>query len=189
VLWGTSFGSLICLAVATRHRERVSGMLMSFPPAPGWRPQRYMALLRYCASRPQPARATARMFQAAFLGLNAWEFFLPTALRRLPALARASADASTPATTVQQKLQLLWHEDPGMPSPQQVPPSAIIAGRFDLVAPLSGARRLAALLGARLHVLDVGGHAGAYSRPRAYASWAIAELQRLAPGRDDSGSA
>jgi pimeloyl-ACP methyl ester carboxylesterase len=32
VLWGTSFGSLVALATAARHPERVSGLLLSHPP-------------------------------------------------------------------------------------------------------------------------------------------------------------
>jgi pimeloyl-ACP methyl ester carboxylesterase len=32
LLWGTSFGSLVALATAARHPERVAGLLLSHPP-------------------------------------------------------------------------------------------------------------------------------------------------------------
>lgn len=188
LLWGTSFGSLVCLAAAARYPKRISGLLLCFPPAPGWRPEVYLALLRWSTSRRQHARATARLFNVGFLTLNAWEFLIPTALLRLPGLARAAADAATPAPTLEQKLQLMWHDDPGMPPRQPYVPSSIIASRLDLVAPFSGARRLAAELPqSRLRVLRLSGHAGAYSHPRTYADWAIAELRSMAVSQSASG--
>jgi pimeloyl-ACP methyl ester carboxylesterase len=180
VLWGTSFGSLICLAVAARYPERVRGMLLCTPPLPGWRPRLHLALFRYAAARRNPAAATARWFAAGFLLLNCWEFLNPVALWRLPGLARASLDARTPATTILDKLRLLFEGDPGLPAEPARMPTAIIAGRWDTVTSPSASGLLAKRLpGARLHRLALTGHSCAYSRPWSYAERALAELGRL----------
>ena len=56
----------------------------------------------------------------------------------------------------------------------------MIAGVWDLVAPLSGARRLAARIpGAKLQILGFSGHAGAYARPRAHHDAVLEALKRL----------
>jgi pimeloyl-ACP methyl ester carboxylesterase len=181
ILWGTSFGCLIALATAARWPERVGGLVLAYPPAPGWRPELYGTVLRWAQQRQDPERSAALLFRVGFLLLNSWEFAYPTALRRLPRLARASFAAATPASTILRKLELMWQDDPGLPSPHSVPPSAILAGRLDAVALPSGARRLAERLPrCRLHVLPRAGHAGSYSHPRSYRRWAVGELQRMA---------
>jgi len=178
LLWGTSFGALVCLATAARHPRRVAGLLLAFPAEPGWRPAPHLALLRWAERRADPARAAASAFHACFVVLNLWEFVVPAALRRLPHVWRAMAEARTPAATIRDKLGLLFRDHPGMP-PRSLPCS-IIAGGWDLVAPAAGARRLAAALpGSRLRILRCAGHAGAYSRARAYTRWSVDELTRL----------
>lgn len=182
ILWGTSFGCLIALATAARWPERVGGLVLAYPPAPGWRPGLYAKVLRWAQRREDPDRAAALLFRLGFLLLNAWEFAYPTALFRLPKLARASFAAATPSSTILRKLELMWQDDPGLPVAQSVPPSAILAGRLDAVALPSGARRLAERLpGCRLHILPRAGHAGSYSHPRAYRRWAIREMHRMSP--------
>lgn len=178
LFWGTSFGAPLCLAVARRYPERVAGLLLSFPVDPGWRPAPYLALLRWAARRTDPVLATSLAFHACFFAFSLWEFVVPAALSRLPRLARAMADARTPATTIHDKLVLLFRDHPGMPERRL--PCSIIAGGWDLVAPVSGARRLAAALpDSRLRILCCAGHAGAYARSRTYTSWSIEELRRL----------
>ncbi len=185
VLWGTSFGCLIALATAARYPERVRGLLLAFPPEPGARPRLYDAILRRCQRAQNPDRAVAIAFRIGFALLTGWELAAPAALVRLPRLLRTALDAATPPSTIRRKLELLWQDDPG--SPVSVP-SSIISARLDPVAPLAGARRLAARLpGANLQILQFGGHACAYSRPRAYGRIALAELDRLyAPAQSRS---
>jgi len=180
VLWGTSFGCLIALAAAARHPEHVSGLLLSHPPDPLWRPRLHLALFNWVERRAHPDRVAHALFSMAFLGLTSWEAIAPALWVRLLALLRASLDAATPPATVRRKLELLFREEPGLPPQGAAIPVEIIAGAWDLVAPLRGARRLASRIpGAKLHVLGFSGHAGAYARPRAHHDAVIEALKRL----------
>jgi pimeloyl-ACP methyl ester carboxylesterase len=180
VLWGTSFGCLIALATASRYPARVSGLLLSRPPDPLWRPRLHTALLGWAERRANPDLVARVMFSTAFLGLTSWEGLAPPLWVRLPALMRASLDAATPPATVRRKIELLLREEPGLPSAPTGMPVEIISGAWDLVAPLAGARRLASRIpGAKIHVMHYSGHAGAYTRPRVYIATTIAALKRL----------
>jgi pimeloyl-ACP methyl ester carboxylesterase len=180
VLWGTSFGCLVALAAAARHPERVSGLLLSHPPDPLRRRPLHLALLAWAERRADPEVAAQVMFSAAFLGLTSWEGIAPALWVRLPALIRASLEAATPAATVKRKIELLFREEPGLPPPGASIPVEVIAGAWDLVAPLHGARRVASRIpGAKLHVLGFSGHAAAYTRPRAHHAAVIGALKRL----------
>lgn len=181
VLWGTSFGCLIALAAAARHPDRVAGLLLAHPPEPGRRPAAYEGLRDWAERRPNADLASRLLFSLWFLAMTSWEGWAPPLWARLPALARASAEARTPAATVRRKVELALGEGPGLPPPHV--PVEIVAGAWDLVAPLAGARRLAACMpGARLHVMGASGHAGAYARPWTYRRIALAALRRLAEG-------
>jgi pimeloyl-ACP methyl ester carboxylesterase len=181
LVWGTSFGCLIALAAASRYPERVSGLLLSHPPDPLWRPRVHRALLDWAERRSDPDLVARVMFTTAFLGLTSWEGVAPALWVRLPALLRASLEAATPPATVKRKLELLFRDDPGLLPKGASIPVEIIAGAWDLVAPLAGARRLASRIpGARIQVVDYVGHAGAYTRPRAHLDAVIAALKRMA---------
>ena len=181
ILWGTSFGCMIALAAASRYPERVSGLLLAHPPDPLWRPRLHLALLGFAERCPAPDIVARVMFSTAFVGLASWEGLSPALCPRLPALIRAAAEAATPPATVRRKLELLFRDEPGLPPPKAAVPVEIIAGSWDLIAPLAGARRLAARIpGAKLHVLGFAGHAGAYARPRAHLDLVIEGLKRMA---------
>jgi hypothetical protein len=81
--------------------------------------------------------------------MTSWEATSPALLARLPALIRASLDASTPPATVKRKLELIFREEPGLPPSDAAIPVEIIAGVWDLVTPLAGVRRLAARIPGR----------------------------------------
>ncbi len=180
VLWGTSFGCLVALAAAARLPRRVSGLLLCHPPDPGRRPAYQRLMLRRAERSRDPARAARRLFVYGFRLLTAWELAYPPVLRRLPALARASYDAATPASTFLDKLRLMAMDPPGLPATTDPIPVSIVAGSWDLVTPLREARALVARLpGARLSVLRFSGHAGAFSRPGAYARLVVRELEWL----------
>ena len=180
ILWGTSFGGMIALATAARHPKRVGGLLLTHPPDPLWRPRAYLALLAFAQRRANPDLAVRLMFPAAFLGMTSWEAISPRLWFRLPSLTRKAIEAATPASTIRKKLGLLFQEDPGLPPGASTIPVEILAGAWDLVAPLAGARRLASRLpGARLHVLSYSGHAGAFARPRAHREFVLDALKRL----------
>jgi pimeloyl-ACP methyl ester carboxylesterase len=169
------------LAAAARRPESVGGLLLCSPPLPGWRPPLYVKLLDRAARTRRPERTATLCFRAGFLTLNSWEFFRPAPLVRLRRLAREAADARTPPTTIFEKLTLLFTAHPGLPPSEARLPCSILAGAWDPVTPLSGARRLAeALPGARLRALRLAGHSCAYSRPATYGAWAVEELRRLA---------
>jgi len=181
VIWGTSFGCLIALAAASRHPERVRGLLLSHPPDPLWRPRLHLALLGWAERRSDPELVARVMFSMAFLGLTSWEGIAPALWVRLPALLRASLAAATPPATVKRKVELLFRDEPGLPPEGTAIPVEMISGAWDLVAPLAGARRLASRIpGAKIHVMGYSGHAGAYTRPRDYLAVTIAALKRLA---------
>lgn len=183
VLWGTSFGSLVCLATAARYPDRVAGLLLCSPPQPGWRPPLYLRAFDYTSAGRNPAGKTARWFSIGFLLLNCWEFVNPTALARLPGLARASLDAGTPHSTIHDKLALLFRDLPGLPPADARIPSAIVSGTCDTVTSPGASTRLAEMLpGARLHRLRFTGHSCAYARPTAYARVVLDELRRLTGG-------
>ncbi len=184
ILWGTSFGALVALAAASRHPGRVSGLVLCHPPMPRVVPRFQSALIRWASARRDPASAMRTLFVVGFNLLAAWEVAYPTTLARLPSLIRASRDARTPASTFLAKLRLLLDEHPGLPPVGARIPAAILAGAWDTVTPLAGARRLAASLpGARVSVLRFSGHAGAYSRPRTYAAQAVAALRHVSEAR------
>jgi 3-oxoadipate enol-lactonase len=181
VIWGTSFGCLIALATASRHPERVCGLLLSHPPDPLWRPRLHLALLNWAERRSNPDLVGRVMFSIAFLGLTSWEGISPALWVRLPALIRASLAAATPPATVKRKVELLFRDEPGVPPAGASIPVELIVGAWDLIAPLAGARRLASRIpGATIHVMGYSGHAGAYTRPRDYLAITIAALKRLA---------
>ena len=115
VIWGTSFGCSIALAAARRHPDRISGLLLSHPPDPLWRPRLHLALLDWAEHRADPDLAGRVMFSTAFLGLTSWEGIAPALWVRLPALIRASLEAATPPATVKRKLELLFRDEPGLP--------------------------------------------------------------------------
>jgi len=181
VLFGTSFGCLIALAAASRHPARISGLLLSHPPDPLWRPRLHRALLDWAERRANPDLTARMMFSIAFLGLTSWEGIAPALWVRLPKLVRASLDAATPPGTVKRKIELLFRDEPGIPPAEAGIPVEMIVGAWDLVAPRAGARRLAARIpGSRVHVMGYSGHAGAYTRPRDYVAITLAALERLA---------
>ena len=181
IVWGTSFGCMISLAAASRYPERISGLLLSHPPDPLWRPRLHRALLDWTERNGNPDFVARGLFTTAFLGMTAWEGLSPALWVRLPALIRASLEAATPPATVKRKLELLFREEPGLLPVGAAIPVEIVAGGWDLVAPLAGARRLAARIpGSRLHVVNYVGHAGAYTRPRAHFAAVIAALNRMA---------
>jgi pimeloyl-ACP methyl ester carboxylesterase len=180
ILWGTSFGSVLAMATAARHPDRVAGLLLCHPPDPRRPPPFHRSFLGWLRSRPDPERIAASTFRAAFVALNGWELLAPGTLARLPALARDSLTANTPGSTVIQKLTLLFEDDPGLPPANASIPAAILAGRWDAVVTPRAARAIADRLpGSHLHWLGFSGHAGAYSRATTYKRIAVNELQRL----------
>ena len=181
LVWGTSFGCMISLAAASRYPERISGLLLSHPPDPLRRPRLHRAVLDWAERRANPDLVARVLFTTAFLGMTSWEGLSPALWVRLPALIRASLEAATPPATVKRKIELLFRDDPGLPPPSAGIPVEIVAGAWDLVAPLAGARRLAARIPhANVQVVDYVGHAGAYTRPRAHFDAVLAALKRLA---------
>ncbi|MBZ5638691.1 MAG: alpha/beta hydrolase [Acidobacteriia bacterium] len=181
VLWGTSFGSLVALAVSARRPERVAGLLLCHPPEPGRLPRPHAALVRWASTRRDPERATTVLFAVAFNLLMSWEGVFPSTLVRVPGLVRASREAATPASTILEKLRLLCGEGPRLPRRESGIAVSMIVGAWDTVAPARGARRLAASIpGSRVTVMWLSGHSGAYSRPRAYGRLVVRELRRLA---------
>jgi 3-oxoadipate enol-lactonase/3-oxoadipate enol-lactonase/4-carboxymuconolactone decarboxylase len=179
ILWGTSYGCLVALATAARHPDRVAGLLLCHPPDPRRSPRLYRRLEAWAMRRGNPTRAMRLLFSSWFLLATSWEGLAPPLWIRLTSLLRASLEAGTPAATVRRKIELLFAEEPGLPKDGL--PVEIVAGAWDLVAPISGVRALAGRIsGARVHVLDVSGHAGAYARPHAYARLSIELLRYLA---------
>jgi pimeloyl-ACP methyl ester carboxylesterase len=136
--------------------------------------------VQWASRQKDPVRTTARLFQLCFTAMVGWEFAAPAALARLRTIAALAAEAATPASTLHEKLGLLWGQPPGLPGGGELPVS-IIASPWDLAAPLSGARAWAARLpGSNLRVLSYTGHSGHYSRPRTFNRMVVEEMERLA---------
>jgi pimeloyl-ACP methyl ester carboxylesterase len=179
ILWGTSFGCLVALAASVRVPSRVRGLLLCHPPDPLFRPAHYLGLLRWAEGHARSDLAARLLFSAGFMTLTSWEGTMPRLWPRLPSLLSASVEAATPPSTVRRKLELLFRVDPGLPSDPSLPVE-IVAGAWDLVAPPSGARRLASCLpSARLSMMGFSGHAGAYTRPTTYRRAVLSALARL----------
>jgi pimeloyl-ACP methyl ester carboxylesterase len=180
ILWGTSFGGMIALAASSRRPGRIGGLLLAHPPDPITRPSLHRALLAFATRRGSPDLVARAFFSMAFVGMTSWEGLMPPLWIRAPRLIRASLEAATPAATVRRKLELLFDHPPGLPPPESRMPVEIIAGGWDLVAPLAGARRLASRIpGARVQVIPFAGHAGAYTRPRLHRRAVLQALERL----------
>ena len=90
-------------------------------PDPLRRRRLNVALLEWAERRGDPDSVAHLLFSVAFLGMTSWEATSPALWVRLPALIRASLDASTPPATVKRKLELLFREEPGLPL--RTPPS------------------------------------------------------------------
>ena len=178
ILWGTSFGCLVALAAAARKPGRVSGLLLSHPPEPGGQPAVYPKILRWAERRAHPELTARILFSLGFMTMTVWEGVAPPLWPRIPRLLRASLEAATPPSTVHGKLRLLLTGDPGLPAAPL--PVEIIAGAWDLVAPLKGANRLAGRIpGARVVVMGYSGHGDAYARPRTYHRVVTESLKKL----------
>jgi pimeloyl-ACP methyl ester carboxylesterase len=138
-------------------------------------------MMRWAGNRRRPDLAARLIFTAAFLSLTSWEGIGVKVWPRVPKLLGASFEAATPPATVRRKLDMLFSEDPGTPNGI---PTEIVAGAWDLVAPLSGTRAVARKCdGARLAVMRWSGHAGAYSWPATYRRLVLEALERLSrPG-------
>lgn len=179
LLWGTSFGGLVALAAAARHPDRVSGLLLAHPPEPLRLPAIHRALIRWVVSDGRSDLTARIVFSLGFYALMGWEAIFPPLVLRVPGLLRVALEAATPTTTLRLKLRMLLREEPGLPPAGRMPVT-ILSGAWDTVAPLSGARHLAARIpGARLRIMRVSGHSGAYARPRAYARVSVEELRSL----------
>jgi len=180
ILWGTSFGCVIAMAAAARIPDRVSGLLLSFPPDPEYRPRPLLELYRWSIRKRRTDRLFRILFILLFGGLTGWEFLVPTALSRARYVLRTALEARTPTSTVKNKLQLLWETSLMEEACRLDIPTRIIAGRWDLIAPVWRARRIASQVpGATIEILECAGHAGQYSRPRTYTTMAVNALRAL----------
>lgn len=180
ILWGTSFGSTIALAAAVRIPDRISGLLLCFPPDPSDRSPLFLELLRRVERSRNPELLFRLLFVLIFGGMNAWEFIVPTALVRTGGVLRRCIEAGTPSSTVIRKLRMLWEEDPIPDGRLPAMPARLIAGGLDPAAPAAGAGRLAARLpDSRLEVIHLAGHSGAFSRPGTYKRMALEALREL----------
>ena len=178
ILYGTSFGSLVALATASRFPSRVSALLLAHPPRHGRK--LFQPAVRWALRQKDPVRATANLFQVIFTGLLCWEFVYPAALRRLPMARTEAMRAATPARTLHEKLRLLWSHSPGLP-PKDMPVS-ILSSPWDGAAPLSGARAWQQEIpGAALRVLRFTGHSAHFSRPGTFNRMVVEEVRRLTP--------
>lgn len=180
ILWGTSFGCVIALAAAARLPEKVSGILLSFPPDPEYRPRAFLGPYRWLIRKRDRDLLFRVLFILLFGGLTGWEFIVPTALSRAEYVLRTALEARTPTGTVMSKLRLMW-ETPVMDEGSRLDiPTRIIAGKWDLIAPVWRARRIASVIpGAVIETLAHAGHAGQYSRPLTYGKMAVNALKEL----------
>lgn len=178
ILWGTSYGTLVALAAAARYPALASGLLLCHPPDPAELPRSFRRIRAWASTRSNRVRRATTML--GFGLLTGWEIVYPGLARRLPGLWRANREASTPAGTVREKVDLLWSESPGLPAPGMWGRTSIVAGERDRIAPLGGAKRLASrMTGSRLVVIPRAGHTAAWTHTERYHAICVEELRRL----------
>lgn len=180
ILWGTSYGSLLAMVTAALHPERVGGLLLCLPPNPHWRPRPYLRLVDYAESHPRTEQVTPLVFRTIFAVSMFWEGLWPPFWFRFLKLRREVRRAATPASTVLQKIRLMWSEDPPLPAKDTGLRISAIVGGWDTIAP---AGQIVPVLrrypGHRIRRMRLVGHAAAYCRPRGYARRCVEELERL----------
>lgn len=161
VLMGSSFGSLIALAFALQHPERVAALILANPVA-----------------------STRRIRKGAMVASNFLRMPLPFAYLFAPAVARVLGGVGLPpegrAEIVRESRRIAPLEMARrlkdilatdlLPELEQLQvPTLLIHGRSDLVVPLSAARDLVARMPkARLEVIRGAAHLPYMSHPRAF---------------------
>jgi 3-oxoadipate enol-lactonase len=168
-LCGVSYGGLVALRYAATRPQRVSALILSSAPAPGWTPseqqQRWVA--RPWISAPafiatSPGRLIPEIRSA--LG-GRWIGFL---------LGHALRVAAAPMIPALMASRVTWQQSMDFaPDCNAVnTPTLIITGEdaLDRVVPASVTRRYCSLIrGARFELMKDTGHIGLITRPRVFA--------------------
>ncbi len=164
VLLGHSTGGCIGQELARRSPERLDGLILS---ATWLRPSRYMAALfrtrlAILGSDPQAYAATATLmaYPPAWLEAN-WHVY-ESALAAAP-LSEAARQS------VRERIEALLSFDGSAETAALAMPVLVLGTRDDAIVPAFLQKELAAALpGARLTILDSGGHFFPISRPDAF---------------------
>jgi pimeloyl-ACP methyl ester carboxylesterase len=170
-LCGVSYGGFIALRYAAQHPDRVSALILSSSPAPGWRPnerqQRHIA--RPWRSAPAfVIGAPLRLWPEIHAAFDTWPervlFIVRHGLRVLAAPMKPALMASR--VTLQQEIDFL-------PDCAAIAvPTLVVSGEdtLDLVVPAAVTRLYEKLIpGARYARMERSGHIGLITRPAQFA--------------------
>ena len=169
---GVSYGGLIALRYAATRPHRVSALILTSSPAPGWVPtaqqQRWIA--RPWISAPAfVATSPGRLFPEIRAALPRWRQRLAFSVRHVLRVAAAPMKPPLMASRV------TWTErtDFGDDCASIRTPTLVITGEeaLDRVVPVKVTRRYAGLIGgARYEVIERTGHIGLLTRPDRFAA-------------------
>jgi pimeloyl-ACP methyl ester carboxylesterase len=170
-LCGVSYGGFIALRYAAQHPERVSALILTSAPAPGWVPnaqqQRYIA--RPWQSFPRfLVTAPERLWPEIQAGLETWRSRLAFTVSHAARVLAAPATPSLMAGRVTLQQQLDFEPD----CARVVAPTLVITGEagLDRIVPVEVTRRYETLIPGTRHVtLEHTGHLGMLMQPARFA--------------------
>lgn len=167
---GWSLGGLLCLRMAERFPQRVNKLILvgtspRFTRSEDWSPAVTAELLEQFATElKQDFRATLQRFLSLQIGFDT------QARELLRALRREMFQYGEPSpVALMSGLNILRFTDLRAALPRITPPTLVLHGARDRLAPLAAARHLAEQMpNARLHTLDAAGHVPFMSHPQEF---------------------
>jgi 3-oxoadipate enol-lactonase len=170
-LCGVSYGGLVALRYAATRPGRITALILSSAPAPGWVPT---AQQQRWVSRPwisTPAfvlTSPGRLMPEVNAALPDWRARLSFGLRHAARVAAAPMKPALMASRVKWQQGMDFQSD----CERIAAPTLVVTGEdaLDLVVPAAVTRRYCSLIGnARYERLEATGHIGLLTRSRRYA--------------------
>jgi len=171
-LCGVSYGGLVALRYAATRPNRVSALILSSSPAPGWAPTEQQQ--RWIASpwRSAPAfiaTSPGRLLPEIRTALPGWRERLAFSVRHVLRVAAAPMKPPLMASRVTWQQKMDFRQD----CANVQAPTLVISGdeALDRVVPVKVTRTYASLIGrVRCEVIERTGHIGLLTRPDRFAS-------------------
>jgi pimeloyl-ACP methyl ester carboxylesterase len=171
-LCGVSYGGLVALRYAATRPHRVSALILSSSPAPGWVPteqQRRWVARPWMSAPAFIATSPGRLMPEMKAALPGWRMRISFGVRHAMRVAAAPMIPSLMASRVTWQQRMDFRPDCG----NVKAPTLVISGEdgLDRVVPVTVTRAYASLIaGARYEVIERTGHIGLLTRPGRFAS-------------------